>query len=261
LQGYLFFGTADRVVNIIRKRVVDMDERPLRFVLLDFQHVSGADSAAITCFVKILRLVEPAGISLVFTHLQEDVERQLMLASSTRASNRLLIMPDLDGALEMAEESILSERGETGTDMTLLNHLGAIVGEHARLPDLISAMTRQVMQPEEVLIRQGDKADDLFFLASGRVRVQVTLPNGRALRLRSMLAGAIVGEVAFYLGQTRTADVIVDLPSVVYQLKAAKLASLEDSDAELAALAHRIMAATLSEKLAMANKTIQLSQG
>jgi SulP family sulfate permease len=70
-----------------------------------------------------------------------------------------------------------------------------------------------------------------------------------------------VGEVAFYLGQTRTADVIVDLPSVVYQLKAADLAALEKTDAGLAALAHRIMAATLSEKLAMANKTIQLSQG
>jgi SulP family sulfate permease len=260
LQGYLFFGTADRVVSIIRKRIVDMDEQPLRFVVVDFKHVSGADSAAITCFVKILRLVEPVGVSLVFTHLQEDIERQLMRASNATVTNKLMVMADLDGALEMAEESLLSERGETGTDMTLLHHLGSIVGEHARLPDLISAMTRQVMQPEEVLIRQGDKADDLFFLASGRVRVQVTLPNGRALRLRSMLAGAIVGEVAFYLGQTRTADVIVELPSVVYQLKAAKLASLEGSDAELAALAHRIMAATLSEKLAMANKTIQLSQ-
>ena len=42
LQGYLFFGTADRVVNIIRKRVIDITEQPLRFVLLDFHHVSGA---------------------------------------------------------------------------------------------------------------------------------------------------------------------------------------------------------------------------
>jgi sulfate permease, SulP family len=260
LQGYLFFGTADRVVNIIRKRVVGIDEQPLRFVLLDFHHVSGADSAAITCFVKILRLVRPAGVTVVFTHLHEDIERQLVLAGNRAAANELVLMPDLDGALEMAEESILSERGETGSDKTLLHHLGAIVGEHPRLPDLINAMTRQVMQPEAVLIRQGEKADDLYFLASGRVRVQVALPSGRTLRLRSMLAGAIVGEVAFYLRQVRTADVIVDMPSVVYQLKAADLAALEGSDAELAALAHRIMATTLSEKLAMANKTIQLSQ-
>jgi SulP family sulfate permease len=184
----------------------------------------------------------------------------LVLVGSRVTANELVLMPDLDGAMEMAEESILSERGETGSDKTLLHHLGAIVGEHPRLPDLINAMTRQVMQPEAVLIRQGEQADDLYFLASGRVRVQVVLPNGRTLRLRSMLAGAIVGEVAFYLRQVRTADVIVDMPSVVYQLKAADMAALEGSDAELAALAHRIMATTLSEKLAMANKTIQLSQ-
>ncbi len=260
LQGYLFFGTADRVVNIIRKRVIDITEQPLRFVLLDFHHVSGADSAAITCFVKILRLVRPVGVTVVFTHLPEDIQRQLMLAGSPAAADELVLMPDLDGALEMAEESILTERGETGSDKTLLHHLGAIAGDHPRLPDLIDAMTRQVMQPEDVLIRQGEKAEDLYFLASGRVRVQITLPNGRTLRLRSMLAGAIVGEVAFYLHQARTADVIVDMPSVIYQLKAADLAALEGSDAELAALAHRIMATTLSEKLAMANKTIQLSQ-
>jgi SulP family sulfate permease len=261
LQGYLFFGTADRVVNIIRKRVTNIKEQPLRFVLLDFHHVSGADSAAITCFVKILRLVKPAGITVVFTHMPDDIERQLMLAGRGGPSEQMVVMPNLDSALEMAEESLLSERGETGSSKSLLHHLAAIVGEHPRLPDLIAAMSRQTMQPEEVLIRQGEKADDLFFLASGRVRVQVKLPNGKILRLRSMLAGAIVGEVAFYLGQTRTADVIVDLPSVVYQLKAADLAALEKADAGLAALAHRIMAATLSEKLAMANKTIQLSQG
>ena len=260
LQGYLFFGTADRVVNIIRKRVTNIKEQPLSFVLLDFHHVSGADSAAITCFVKILRLVRPAGITVIFTHLPEDIERQLTLASKRGQADDMVVMPDLDGALEMAEESILSERGETGSDQSLQHHLAAIVGEHPRLHDLIDAMGRQTMKPGDVLIRQGEKADDLYFLASGRVRVQVTLPNGKILRLRSMLAGAIVGEVAFYLGQTRTADVIVDMPSIVYQLKARDLEALETSDAELAALAHRIMAATLSEKLAMANKTIQLSQ-
>lgn len=260
LQGYLFFGTADRVVGLIRNRVISIHENPLRFVLLDFQHVSGADSAAINCFVKIMRLVKPGGVTVVFTSLPEDIERQLRLAGGTPNMSELNVSPDLDSALEMAEEAVLSERSSAGSKTSLLHHLGVIVGNHARLPDLINAMTRQTMQPEDVLIRQGDKADDLFVLASGRVRVQITLPNGKVLRLRSMLAGAIVGEVAFYLGQTRTADVFVDQPSVIYRFKAEDLMALERSDPELAALAHRIMAATLSEKLAAANRTIQLSQ-
>ena len=75
-----------------------------------------------------------------------------------------------------------------------------------------------------------------------------------------MLAGAIVGEIALYLNQTRTADVIVDTPSEIYCLSAGQFKRLEKDDPELAALAHRLLASNLSEKLSVANKTIQLSQ-
>ena len=125
---------------------------------------------------------------------------------------------------------------------------------------LIANMTKREMQPEEVLIRQGEDADDVFFVATGRVRVQITLPDGRVLRVRTMLGGAIVGEIAPYLHQSRTADVIVDASSEVFRLGADDLGRLEREDPELAALAHRLLASNLSEKLAVANKIFQLTQ-
>ncbi len=262
LQGYLFFGTADRVVDLVRRRLGASDLTPLRFIVVDFRAVSGADSAAISCFVKIRRLVESDAVIVYFTHVPADLHRHLSLAGIEFGKDELMQLDvDIDHALEKAEEALLAEQVgyETGDD--ILEHFVSTIGPHERLPMLIDKMTRLEMQPEDVLIKQGEEADDVFFIASGRVRVQVTLPNGEVLRLRTMLGGAIVGEIALYLRQKRTADVIVDVPTVVYRLSADDLARLQQEDAELAALAHRLLASNLSEKLSVANKMIQLSQG
>ena len=55
LQGYLFFGTADRMVEHVRRRLSSGDRVALRFLVLDFRHVSGINSAAATCFLKVKR--------------------------------------------------------------------------------------------------------------------------------------------------------------------------------------------------------------
>jgi len=261
LQGYLFFGTADRIVNIVRRRLVANDKAPLQFVVLDFQNVSGADSAAIACFMKIARLAEDNNVHVSLTRVSEDLRHNLTLAGFEPGDNHLVnVLHDIDRALEEAEETLLSEHVDVDGEKSLLKHFTQAIGDHPRLPALIDGMTRLELQPDDVLIRQGDDADDVFFVASGRVRVQVTLPNGEVLRVRTMLAGAIVGEIALYLKQPRIADVIVDAPSEIFRLSAADLAAMQSKDPELASLAHQLLASNLSEKLSVANKMIQLTQ-
>lgn len=126
--------------------------------------------------------------------------------------------------------------------------------------DFVAAMTKITMQPGEAIIRAGEEADDVFFVARGRVRVQVTLPSGRELRLRTMTGGAIFGEIALYLKRRRTADVIVEAPSDIFRLGADDLARLEQEDPEIAVLAHRLLASNLSEKLSIANQMIQRTE-
>jgi SulP family sulfate permease len=118
-------------------------------------------------------------------------------------------------------------------------------------------MTRVPVEVGDRIITAGDRADDLFFIAHGRVRVQVTLPNGRKLRLRTMTDGSFVGEIGLYMRQERTADVIVEKASEIFRLGADDLARLETDDPELALLAHRLLATNLCEKLSVANQTIK----
>ena len=66
-----------------------------------------------------------------------------------------------------------------------------------------------------MLIRQDEPPGDVFVLASGRLRVDMVTPEGTRMRLRTVLPGVVVGEIAIYTGDPRTADVVAETPSVV----------------------------------------------
>jgi hypothetical protein len=50
------------------------------------------------------------------------------------------------------------------------------------------------------LIRQSDRSECLYFIESGQVTARLEFEGGRALRLRRMGAGTIVGQVGMFLG-------------------------------------------------------------
>ncbi len=258
LQGYLFFGTVEQIVRAVQRRIGK--GAPPHCLILDFRSVSGMDSAAMAGFVKIFNMLASANVSVVLSPSTPDVQQIAERAKMTRGRPLpLTVEVDLDHALEAAENGLLAAYGDTGQSIGIAAHLVRELGPHPRLPALISVMRRIEMKADETLISSGEEASDVFVLASGRVKVQVTLESGRKLRLRSMAAGAVLGEVAFYLGGKRTADVIVEEDAVLFCLTGETLRRLEVDDAELAVLAHRLFAATLAERLSLANRMVQLA--
>ncbi len=258
LQGYLFFGTVEQIVRAVQRRI-GKDATP-RCLILDFRGVSGMDSAAMAGFSKIFNMLASERVSVVLSPATHDVRQIAERAEGSRGRPLpVSVEMDLDHALEAAENELLAAHGDTGQSRSIAAHLVRELGPHPRLPARISAMRRIEMKADETLISAGDEASDVFVLASGRVKVQVTLESGRKLRLRSMTAGAVLGEVAFYLGGKRTADVIVEEDAVLFCLTGEMLRRLEADDAELAVLAHRLFAATLAERLALANRLVQLA--
>lgn len=266
LQGYLFFGTAEQIVGPVRRRVEQTGGQPLRFLVIDFHHIKGMDSAAAGVFRRIRNLMEAAGATLVLSALPAKVEEAFRNSGLDPERDPVLRRaPDLDHALESCEEALLAESTRTGEaaggDAPLLRHLEGMTGPHPRLGDAVAALDTLHLQPDELLIRAGETASDIFIIGSGRVKVQITLPDGRILRLRTMTAGAVVGEIALLLGQTRGADVVVETPSTIHRLTAATLARLEREDPELALVLHRILATTLAQKVTLANRVIEQAAG
>jgi SulP family sulfate permease len=107
LQGYIFFGTSYTLLKRVHQRMLAEDSGPTRFVLLDFRHVDGIDSSAILSFVRMRKLAESNGVTLVLTDLPPAVKKQLDRGGFSDDSKRVRVFPDLDHGLEWCENKIL----------------------------------------------------------------------------------------------------------------------------------------------------------
>jgi len=246
VNGFVFFGSANGLLERIRKRV---EAAPLHFLVIDLRRVTGVDSSAVVAFVKVMHLAEAAGFELAFTGTSDEVRSQLARGGLV-ASEVVWFEPDLDRGLQRCEEGLLRDEapatpgptdGQGGRDERWRT---------AGMPAGLERYTeRESLSDGAVLIRQGDSPDDVYVLESGRLRVEMQTPDGTRMRVRSINPGVVVGEVAVYSGDPRTADVVTEGPSVVLRLDRASIARIEAVDPALASAMHRWLAGVLSERL------------
>jgi SulP family sulfate permease len=242
VHGFVFFGSANGLLERIRKRV---ERAPLRFLVIDLRRVTGVDSSAVVAFVKVMHLADASGFEVVFTGTAESVRRQLGRGGLV-ASEVVRFEPDLDRGLEQCEEGLLQEEAVTAAAAVDGRDGGWTAGMP---PGLERYVERQTLLDGTVLIRQGDSPDDVYVLESGRLRVEMQTPDGTRMRVRSINPGVVVGEVAVYSGDPRTADVVAEGSTVVLRLDRASIGRIEAEDPALASAMHRWLAGVLSERL------------
>ena len=174
----------------------------------------------------------------------DPVRRQLERGGVVASEGVVRFEPDLDRGLQRCEDLLLEEgqvdaRSGGGQD----DALGTLP------PGLRTSLERVSLEEGTVLIRQDEPPGDVFVLESGRLRVEMVTPEGTRMRLRTVLPGVVVGEIALYTGESRTADVVAETPSVVLRLSRGSIERMERSEPELAAALHRWLATMLSERL------------
>ena len=106
-------------------------------------------------------------------------------------------------------------------------------------------------------MRKGDPPTEMYFILSGLISIQLELPGGKLIRLRSVRGGATVGEMGLYLGANRTADALVSQPGLVYCLSAQSLKEMGEKDPEVASHLHEWIARLLAERVTANNRTIE----
>lgn len=100
----------------------------------------------------------------------------------------------------------------------------------------------------QALIRQGDEAGALFVVASGRFKV---VREGNPNPIAELGAGQPIGEIAFFAGGARTATVVAERDSLVYELKREEFERLAERNPRIwatitAQLSRRLGEATTS---------------
>jgi sulfate permease, SulP family len=258
LQGYIFFGTANALLEQIRARLEDAEKPKIHFIILDFRRVTGFDSSAVISFVKCKQVADAQNIILVFTHLYPRMQKRFEVDNLSENQVGIKIFPDLDRGLEWCEEQLLEMDGVTTfhTPVTLTAQLIDRGFKKSDTKGLMNFLERVDFQEGEYLIHQGDEADRLFFIEMGIVSTYLELGNHERIRLRTLGLGTAVGELGLYTGAKRTASIIADSPVTAYCLTRDALSRMKEKEPELAATFHEFIARLLSERLIATDRTI-----
>lgn len=253
LQGYLFFGTTNSLLNRLADRVHKPDRATPRYIILDFRLVTGLDSSVLFSFTKLKRLAEVEKVTICLAGLGADARRALAASTSLLESESgvFRIFPDLDHAAEWCENQVIQaalpkeKRRPLSIDALVCNMLGD--AELAKR--LLRHLLRLELKMGDYLLRQGGPCDGLYFVESGSLSITVEQQPVPDMRIRKVKAGVIVGEMSVYTGMARAASVIADEATVVYHLAMTTLQTLERKDAELGGALHRGIASILARRL------------
>ncbi len=260
LQGYLFFGTAYRFYEQVKLIITGETDIQIKYIVLDFKSVRGFDVSTINDFRKLKQLTDRYDIELLFSDVLPHL--QPLLAGGgivERGPERPLFYDDLDHVLEWCESALLEGAATFGAVLVTVEQQ---LAQHAMIDNRdVSALQRYLQRVEakagDVIVRQGDESDALYFIESGRVDVLLQGDGPEVLRLRSMTAGTVIGEVGFYLKKARTASIVMTEAGVLQRLSLKALHKMEATDPHTAAALHMAITCALSERLSSTNRVIQ----
>lgn len=260
LQGYLFFGTAYRFYEHLKSVISTNEEDVVKYIVLDFKSVRGCDASTINDFRKLKQLTDRYGIELLFSSVR-PVLRPLLASGEILAQRdgQPQFYYDLDHALEWCENALLEGAALFAkTQVTVEEQLA----QHAMIDRRGASALRRYLErvdtaAGDVIVRQGDESDAMYFIESGRVDVLLQGDGPDVLRLRSMIAGTVIGEVGFYLKKARTASIVVTEPGVLQRLSLEALQEMEATDPRTASALHKFITCALSDRLSTTNRVIQ----
>jgi SulP family sulfate permease len=257
LQSYLFFGSASRLYQYVKELLGQ--HAACRFLIFDFRRVTGIDSSATHSFAQIKQAASEANARVVLVNLTQDLERAFRTARFM--SDDIVVASDLDRALEACEQEIIeAHRAEGGELRSLRAWLSDALGG-AEFADRLAKYCRRLeVHTGEIIARQGEAAASMHFILEGRVGIIVDLPEGRAVRVRSLGRHTTVGEMGLITRRSRSATIQAEAASVLYELDADAFASIKRDDPALSQALLGYVIGVMTERLSFANRVIGVLQ-
>jgi SulP family sulfate permease len=258
LKGFIFFGSANNLLENVRDRHTSVGRPKLGYLILDFHHVSGMDTSGLVSMSKLARLARREDFLILPASVPADLEASFRHAGLL-AEAQVKLFPDRDHALEWCENEILrhelSDAGESARSLPqILREAHPWRVDTAGLLDYIERID---VEKDCCLFSQGDPSDALYFIESGKVKVVIKLDNGRTMRIRTMGAGTVVGEIGFYLEQSRVASIITEEACCMYRFTVNDLRRMEEEAPILASAFHEFMVRILAERVTQQNRTLR----
>ena len=161
------------------------------------------------------------------------------------------------------EDRLLGEaralpEGETHATLQRFDLLTGL--DDPELAAIERAVNVRTVEAGTTVIREGEVADEMYFLLSGRISVLLPLDvteGGRSRRIATLGPGVAFGEMALLDEATRSADVVCDEASTIASLSLGALTELEASYPAISRTVHTNLARLLARRLRSANAQIR----
>ncbi len=256
LQGYIFFGTAHSIYEWIKEHLQAKDNRT-RYLVIDFTQTYGIDSSAAKVFTKLRFLSQTNQFTLVFVALNDKTLKKFARDGFNLRDPNFRTFETLDYAVEWCESLILSSSAMTiMTSSSLVQDLNTHFNPE-EFKALVRYMQRLDVTEGHRLITQGEETPGLYLIERGRATVYRELGDGHRLRLRTIGAGATVGEIGLYSGELASASVLTEFSSKIYLLSPEGLKKMESEDPALANKFHRYVIRLLGQRLQNTTASMQ----
>jgi sulfate permease, SulP family len=256
LQGALFFGTGETLTNAIDATV----GQGTNWVVLDLRRLTEIDSTGAHVLVELKADLAQRNIKLWLAAPQKTIAMERMeefgAVTSFGPTERF---PDIDRAMQQAEDELLRVEGHMGTSALELDDVGLFDGFSPEdLKAVRSYLTRRSYARDAVLFREGDPGDEVLVVTSGSASASayLHLPDGANIRLATFSCGTVFGELAILDRQARSATVVADEDLICYVLTSANFAALAENQPSIAIQLLAAIGRELSGRLRSANRTI-----
>jgi SulP family sulfate permease len=259
LQGFIFFGMADRLYRSVLEQAFPLGASNARLVVIDLKLVYGVDASAVASFKKLSYSSRAAGAQLVITGMHPAQVAQWRDGGDPDLA-AIKYFPELDAGAEWCESAVIDAHRDNRSSggAVIRDWLQAELGEHA--DTVLRYMERRTFDPGEVLCHQDQPADEMYFIESGRVAIELALTGGAQRRLRTLGARTVLGEMGLYRAAKRSANVVVQEGGIAFRLTTVAMREIEAAHPQAAARFHAMVVRTVADRLEFSNALVAALQ-
>jgi glutaminase len=209
LQGNLTFTTAETVVRTVMEQTDQIEH-----LILDFKRVISINESACRMLYEVFERFASAAKPILFSHSAPLplLRRYFKIKLGRRFADLYRAFEDNDLALEWCENRLL--------DVALPARASRVVRPkdyelfagftRAELVVITKRLQRQTFRAGDIIIRGGEAAREMFFLARGGVSVFTPEADEDRKRLATFSGGMVFGEMAAIDRAPRSAMIVAD---------------------------------------------------
>jgi MFS superfamily sulfate permease-like transporter/CRP-like cAMP-binding protein len=260
--------------NRVKNCDIEREMLPTRFVVLDFQRVTGIDTTAVrTCFLVLDKLCETYGIAIIASGCTVDIT--FLLNSNGLQRWEPGRFPTLEKALLHAEETVTGisehiekfkspklrskyDRSKSSHDGRLLTAILRMARSQHRVDELqagvLSGIERwfevsQKLALNDSVFHAGETSEKMYVVESGEITL--SLPDSTDSEDEIIVRkGFVFGEADFFLNQARTNHAVARVhDTVLWSLSQSKFEEMSSVEPGLTALFEKIMLRIMSRQV------------